>query len=311
MKQRRLHISATLISAGVVFLISVWQIWIETPATSLALEKSLQTVLGDIDQAPSPTITKPETFPYVVDARKPVVQSNAVAVYDPTSDTFLYEINGNRELPVASLMKIVTALVAEKEYTPEERIQIPQSVYTIDGSRVHLVADDVLSAGELIAAALIPSGNDAAYSLAAAYPQGYEQFIQKMNEFVSQYGLMHTRINNPVGYDFTNQYSSARDIAILSAKLLESPMLAKIVGTQRMNVDGEKKSYLLVNTNRLLFSHDEVTGLKTGTSEVAGENLVFSWVRDGRILIGVVLGSSQRFTDAETLMQWVERAYVW
>lgn len=312
MNQRQSHIPATLIGSGIVFVISIWQIWGQTPAASLALEKTGQFVLGETtEQTLLSQIAPPETFPYVVDAGQPLVKSKSAVVYDPDSKTFLYIMQGDTELPVASLMKIVTALVAEQEYELDARIQVPQSVYSVDGSRVHLVAGEVLSVREMLAAALIPSGNDAAYTLAAIHPEGYDTFIKKMNDFVTQNNLTHTRINNPVGYDFNNQYSSASDIAVLSARLLESPTLSEIVQTKRMSLGGEKKTYSLVNTNKLLFTHGEVTGLKTGTSEVAGENLVFSWVHDNRTLVGVVLGSSQRFVDAEILMRWIDRAYIW
>jgi len=311
MKQKQ-RMWVTLVGGAVVFAISFWQIWIQSPETSHALGRTEQFVLGKSSHKTLPIhIAQPETFPYAIGQAAPSIRSRAAVVYDPASKIFLHSVNAQAELPVASLMKIVTALVAEQEYALDQEVQVPKSVYTIDGSRVHLIAGDVLSVHELLAAALIPSGNDAAHTLAAVHPQGYDYFIQKMNELVSQHTLIHTKINNPVGYDFNNQFSSAQDVALLSAELLKSPVLSEIVGTQRMIVNGEKKSYTLVNTNRLLTSHENVIGLKTGTSEVAGENLVFSWVHEGRTFIGVVLGSSQRFRDAESLMQWVGLAYVW
>lgn len=306
------RIWVTLVGGGIVFVISVLHIWVESPTTSHALESTHQSVLGDnVEQSAYSALVRPETYPYSIDSSIPNIKSKASVVYDPALKMFLYTKNGDTELPVASLMKIVTALVAEQEYALEQQVQVPSTVYTIDGSRVHLVAGDVLTVHELLAAALIPSGNDAAHTLAAVHQQGYDYFIQQMNELVSQHSLIHTKINNPVGYDFNGQYSSAKDMAALAAELLESNTLAELVKTRRMTVNGTKRSYSLVNTNRLLTSNEEVVGLKTGTSDVAGENLVFSWVHQGRTLIGVVLGSSQRFRDAETIMQWVDRTHVW
>lgn len=254
----------------------------------------------------------PQHFPYKkIHIPDPAVSARAVYLWDPSVRMTLYELNADQKLPVASLAKVLTALVAEDLYSLEEFVTVPADIQTIFGSQIHLMPGERLQVYDLLRALLIPSGNDAAYTLAAGSSLGYQGFVKRMNDTAVTLGLHNTQVINPIGYDYTGQYSSARDMGMLTAQLLVSSTLSEIVQTKSTHITtSDGKRYTLQNTNELL-SLPEVTGVKTGTSNEAGENLIVSWVHDNRTLIGVILGSTDRTSDAKALMRWVGTNFVW
>ena len=258
-----------------------------------------------------PTVT-PLRFPVIDSASPPISSAKAIYIFEPLTGTVLYEKNAHERLPMASTTKIMTALVALDIYAPETLL----TVYTADdavGHTMKLLPQDHISVRDLLYGLLVSSGNDAALALAENYPGGdYRQFISQMNKKATVLGLTDTRFSNVSGLDDGNHYSSVRDLALLAKKLLENDLLRQIVSTKDITVtsaDGHR--YSLTNTNQLLGSLPGVLGLKTGWTPVAGQCLVTYTDRDGNQLITAILGSSDRFSDSENLINWAYSHTFW
>jgi D-alanyl-D-alanine carboxypeptidase len=244
---------------------------------------------------------------------KPAVNSKAVAVYDPVTQTLIFGQNQDQELMMASTTKIMTALIALDTY----RLDQPVTIYEEDGTigqTMNLKKGEVISVNNLLFGTLVASGNDAALALALSYPDGgYTGFVKAMNQKAGRLGLTHTQYKNVSGLDEAGHYTSARDLATLAAYALQDPLFAKIVTTKTINVasvDGKIK-HQLITTNQLLWKIPDLLGVKTGLTEGAGECLVSSINRNNHQIVTVVLGSSNRFNDTQELINWTYHDFDW
>lgn len=248
----------------------------------------------------------------------------AASVYalNVTTGEALRASQEDAQRPIASLTKMMTALVVaraiengdlglDEEVAIEPSDEVDINVY----SHMGLVAGDTVTIGQLLDGMLIPSGNDAAKALARVTEERLStSFVDEMNAEAAQLGLENTNFNNPAGDDDPDNYSSARDLALLAEQILDSDLLAGIVSTPSkslISTGPEKREYALYNTNQLLqgFGFD---GVKTGTTEAAGSCLVASTTMDnGDRLIIVVLGSDPDSTDPEVpVADWPRYAEV-
>lgn len=251
-------------------------------------------------------------FPTIDSSTPPQSSAQAIYIFEPSTGTVLYAKNPDKALPMASTTKIMTALVALDIYPPDEIL----TVHTADdavGHTMKLLPQDRLTVTDLLYGLLVNSGNDAALALAENYPGGdYRDFIALMNQKASALGLTNTRFSNASGLDDPSHYTSVRDLSLLAKKLLENDLLRQIVATKEITVtSATNHSYLLTSTNQLLGTVPGVLGLKTGWTPVAGECLVTFSNRDGHQLITAILGSQNRFSDSENLINWTYDHTVW
>jgi len=144
------------------------------------------------------------------------------------TDTILYQKDINTPLPIASTTKIMTALVASDYFKQNSILTVNQGA-SIPGSRVGLVNGENLSFRSILYGMLLPSGNDAAYTVAENYPGGILGFVSAMNKKVSDLGLKNTHFDNPAGFDSPNHFSSAADLAKITEEALKNPQLAKFL----------------------------------------------------------------------------------
>jgi serine-type D-Ala-D-Ala carboxypeptidase (penicillin-binding protein 5/6) len=157
-----------------------------------------------------------------------------------------------------------------------------------------LFAGDTLSVRELLAAALIPSGNDAAYALAEHMGGGnVDAFVGMMNEEAEVLGLEDTRFQNPTGLDDRGQYSSARDLAAMAWAASAYPEFREIVATDHATITTQDREIVLVSTNELLSIYPPATGVKTGTTPRAGESLVASATAEDESFVSVILDARE------------------
>lgn len=244
-------------------------------------------------------------------AKYPILSSQSVMVVDLTSGVTLYEKDPNKALLPASTTKILTALVAIDTYTSEQVLKVGR--ISVVGQKMGLVWGEEMKFIDLLNGLLIYSANDAAEVLAQNHPGGRALFIGLMNKKVKDLGLTNSHFTNPVGLDDGAQYSTARDLVIVAKYAMQNPIFAEIVGTKEKTVkstDG-KISHRLVNINKLLGIVPGVLGVKTGWTENARENLVTAVDRDGRKIMVVVLGSSDRFGETKELIEWIYSNYKW
>lgn len=244
-------------------------------------------------------------------AKYPILSAQSVMVVDLNSGVTLYEKDPNKALLPASTTKIVTALVAIDTYMPDQVLKVGR--VTVEGQKMGLVMGEEMKFIDLLNGLLIYSANDAAEVLANNHPGGRDLFIGLMNKKVKDLGLNNTHFSNPTGLDNGAQYSTTRDLAVVAKVAMQNPTFAQIVGTKEKTVKSIDNRFVhrLVNINKLLGEVPGVLGVKTGWTENARENLVTYIDRDGRKVMTVVLGSSDRFGETKELIEWVYSNYSW
>jgi len=235
-------------------------------------------------------------------ARAPSVQARAAIAFDVTTRTVAYAKESDTRLPNASTTKIVTALVAVDLLAPDARYPVTVAAEDLPGHSIAgLRRGDRLLGRDLLYGLLLPSGNDAALTIADGASGSAARFVGLMNERAAALGMRNTRFANPHGFDAPDHFSSARDLAIAAAALLADPRLAPIVRTKQHTALGTWR-YDWANLNQLLTTRGDVTGVKTGTSDLAGPSLVASARRGDRDVIVVLLGSPDRYAEAGRLL---------
>ncbi|MCL5003720.1 MAG: D-alanyl-D-alanine carboxypeptidase [Patescibacteria group bacterium] len=247
----------------------------------------------------------------------------AALVEDATSSAVLYEKNADEKLPPASLTKMMTALLTFKNADLSREVAVsPECTDPVNlgasALRIGLKAGQRFTVRSLLYALLLPSAADAACVLSEnTMPQATTsaQFVTFMNGEAKTLGLSDTHFGNPSGVDDSNDdnYSTARDLLKLTRTDLAYPEFRRITETPQETITavGGAQSFSLITTNELLPLNIGFDGIKTGYTDKALGCLAFLYNRDGHEIIGVVLGSSDRFADARNLVDWVFRSYLW
>jgi len=244
----------------------------------------------------------------------PVVDGTAALVMDLDSGLVLYEKNADAALPMASLTKIMTAAIILDNHNLSEIVTVQGDFSQELGVRIWLYLNEKITVGNLLMALLIPSGGDAAVALANFHSGSEEAFVTEMNRKATDLHLTKTHFMNPIGLDEEGHFSSARDLAILTKYALRFPAFRNIVGTNEATVtstDGSKQ-HVLESTNALLTSYLDVRGVKTGTTDAAGQSLItLARNSGGHEIITVLLDSPSRFQEGKSIIDWVFRTFQW
>jgi len=231
----------------------------------------------------------------------PDVSARAATLYEPESGKFLYRKNSTKKLPMASTTKIMTAIVASENSSPEELCVIAPEAIGVEGSSAYLKNGDVLSVEELLYALLLQSANDAAVALAYHISGSVEAFAELMNEKAVELSLSDTHFTNPHGLDDEEHYTTAEDLAIIASELLYDPILSKIVSTYKKTFITEDRQRTYVNHNKLLKLYDGAIGIKTGFTKKSGRCLVGASDKDGLRFITVTLDAPNDWNDHKKL----------
>ncbi|MDD4351486.1 MAG: D-alanyl-D-alanine carboxypeptidase [Candidatus Gracilibacteria bacterium] len=241
----------------------------------------------------------------------PIISANSAIALDLNSGTVLYSKDAYQTLPIASITKLMTALLVLEDGRLDEMAQISEKAASLPGSKAWLYPGDYMKVEDLLKANLIHSANDASMVLAEFVAGSEEAFVEKMNRKVLELKLAGTHFENPVGYDNNENYSTAYELTLLAKKLWEYPLFRQIVGTRSETIYSEGGSaYKLESTNDLLKSYLKVYGMKTGTTDAAGQALVaIGEVDGGRQILTVVLNSPDRYHETKVIFDWTERAY--
>lgn len=241
----------------------------------------------------------------------PKFSAGAVLTEDVNLNKVLFSKNSHDHLSPASTTKIMTALVGIEYFKPADVLLVPEGAM-VGGSNMGLSVGETLTFRSLLYGMLLNSGNDAAYTIALNFPGGFDGFVAKMNEKVSQLNLTDTHFQNPAGFDGSAHYSSAHDLAVIAKEVIKDPTLARVVSTKETSVMSldKTKNHPLKNLNKLL-SEPGMIGVKTGYTEKAGENLVGLVERDGHRVLTVVLNSTDRFGETKSLIDWIFANFTW
>lgn len=240
------------------------------------------------------------------------LSAKSAVLIDLDEKDILYQKNANERLPMASTTKIVTALLVCELRKCDAVVKIPAEAVGIEGSSVYLHEGELLTVEQLLYALLLESANDAAVALAVFSAGNIENFAQKCNEKAYALGLRNTNFTNPHGLYDENHYTTAYDLAILTAEALKNPTIAKICASKRAeiphgitqnNPSGEGVRYLK-NHNKMLSNYQDAIGVKTGFTKKSGRCLISAAKRNGLTLIAVTLNAPDDWRDHTAMLDY-------
>jgi serine-type D-Ala-D-Ala carboxypeptidase (penicillin-binding protein 5/6) len=249
------------------------------------------------------------------DSEFEVSAESVIAIHLDTGK-ILYEKNSDQQRSIASITKLMTALIIAEEETPHSIVEVSNNAANIEGSSIFLNAGEQITVKDLFYGMMIASGNDAAVALAEYNAGSVDQFVRKMNQKAERLGLKNTHYSNPMGFDNSLNYSSARDVAMVSMYAIQNEFLLEptnLVAYETESASGITHEY--ISTNKLLDQNIgglQVEGLKTGTTPEAGQCLVtIATNEDDEQIMTVILSSTNRFADTENLLNWINDNYTW
>lgn len=310
-KLKIIGITILLILGSVLFLLSGQKTFnlVESKVTS----ENLGEAIGLEEKVLAETALYKEPKIEILSKNIEVPGINAVAavVFDTQTQQILFQKNINSRLAPASTTKIMTAIIASEYFTNGDLLTVPPEAL-VGGSSMGLSAGESLTFRSLLYGMMLNSGNDAAFTIAMNYPGGYNAFVSKMNAKVLEMGLTDTHFDNPAGFDSPTHYSSAYDLLQIGKAAMQNARLGKVFSTKETSVTSIDKSqiHILKNLNKLL-NQDGVIGIKTGTTENAGESFVGLVERNGHTILTVMLNSSDRFAETKKLIAWIFENYTW
>lgn len=255
----------------------------------------------------------------------PLVQQDAGSAsfaVDLDTGIVLQEENGDVKLPPASTTKLLTAITAQRVLDINLPITIVESdLVPEEFSRMGLEPGDVATVEQLLYGALVPSGGDAALALARtagaeldpATDDPIARFVEEMNRVAASLGMQDSAFGNPVGQDDERSWTTARDLVRAGAAVLEDPLLANIVRTPWASVvvDGPNGRELIIENSNQFVLFDDAIGIKTGTTDAAGQNLIAAFKLGDHTIVTVVLGSGDRYADTTAMLDAIHANWSW
>jgi serine-type D-Ala-D-Ala carboxypeptidase (penicillin-binding protein 5/6) len=239
-------------------------------------------------------------------AETPSIKGRAAIVVDLTAGQILYQQDQATRYADASLTKMMTAMVAADLVPLDTVLTVPDAATQVEPNHMGVSAGEKLTVRELIDGMMLDSGNDAAEAIAMGIVDR-AAFMNFMNQKATALHLRATHFTNPSGLDDADHYSSAYDLAVMGATLLaDYPDLRAIVGSKQISIYStpQHKAFNPINIDRLLSTYPGAIGIKPGYTGAAGYCLAAAATRNGRTILVVVLGSTQHFTDASTLLDF-------
>ena len=267
----------------------------------------------------TPSRPRPSASPAIEVAGVPGgVKAKGAVLADAATGQVLWGRDVDTERPMASVTKVMTALLVLQGGDLGRQIQVPKAAFSYawkyGGETAALRPGDVLTAQELLAALLVPSGADAAYTLANAYGPGLDAFVARMNATAARMGMKDTHFTSPDGLPYpteTSTYSTPSDLLILGLAAMRYPAFRSIVDLPFYHLPKGRghHQYWWDNTDELIGSYPGAVGIKSGYTDDARHCLLFEAARNGRTLIGVVLdspatGPAAAAQDAERMLNW-------
>lgn len=239
--------------------------------------------------------------------QQPDIGATSAIMYDTVTNKILFEKNPTARLPMASLTKVMTAIIGLENKRSDDTYVVHASDIVGEDS-MGLDAGEKVSLEELLYGVFLHSGNDAAETIASNYPSGRDAFIKAMNDKVQALGLTNTHFTNPTGLEGDgNQYTTATDLLVMTEYgLTHFPLFAKTAATVTYTISqtATHKEYDLENETNLLTSYPGVKGVKTGYTPEAGLCLITYLEYDGHRIIGVLLNSENRREDMKDLLDY-------
>jgi D-alanyl-D-alanine carboxypeptidase (penicillin-binding protein 5/6) len=276
------------------------------------LEIILSIVVSFLFQTSQPNL--PTELPEVefTSSERPYLSSKSYLLYDQNSQSVLISSEPNTKLPIASLTKLLTAHIILQENDLQEIVTVPLEATQIGGSTMRLKAGERITIENLLKGLLINSANDAAITLGIHNSESTEKFVEKMNTYANQLNMYNSHFSNPMGYDSPENYSTASDLLKLTLQSIQNPTIKEFSSIKSTTVTSQNGSlkHILKNTNKELENFQQINGLKTGTTNIAGQCLITT-TNNETPQISIILGSSNRFQDTKTMLDWAKNNIIY
>lgn len=238
------------------------------------------------------------------------IKAQSAVLLEPRTMQLLYESNADERLSPASITKIMSLLLVVEAIDAghlqlTDTITASEYACSMGGSQIWLEPGETMTVDELLKACFIASANDATVALAEAVAGSEEAFVAEMNARAAELGMINTVFKNTTGLDAEGHYTTAYDVALMSAELMKHEIVKSYSTVWMDSLRGGKSE--LVNTNKLVRFYEGCTGLKTGTTSAAGHCLAATAERNGLSLVAVVLkapSSNDRFESARKLLNY-------
>lgn len=231
--------------------------------------------------------------------------ARSAILMDTDSNRILYEKNINEVRSVASISKIMTAILAIESGKMTKEVTIGNEIDSSYGSGIYLQQGEKLKLEDLVYGLMLRSGNDAALAIAKYVGGSVDKFVELMNKKANEIGMRNTTFNNPSGLDQDKgNYSTAYDMAILTSYAMKNKEYRKITGTKKYILKTNKNVYSWINKNKLLKIYKYTTGGKTGFTEKARRTLVSTAKKDNMNLVVVTLNDGNDWKDHENLFEY-------
>ena len=244
-------------------------------------------------------------FPYSVQAISTSATSSILV--DMDSGRIIYENNSHEVRSVASISKIMTAILAIESKKLDKTVKVSDVVLEAYGSGIYIKPGEKLTLQDLVYGLMLRSGNDAALMIAEYVSGSVPKFVEKMNQKAQEIGMKQTTFHNPSGLDEEDEvgnFSTAYDMAILTSYAMKNKTYQKIVGTKKYTLKTNKNTYVWYNKNKLLTNYENTTGGKTGFTKKARRTLVSTASKDQLNFVVVTLNDGNDFQDHENLHEY-------
>lgn len=233
------------------------------------------------------------------------ITAEAAIVMDMRTGKVLFEKGAYEERPPASLTKVMTAYLALKIGDLQQVATVSEHAEETGESSLNLKAGDEINLENLLYAALLKSANDACVTIAETVMDSESIFVERMNLQAALLGCSNTHFTNTNGLPDENHYSSAYDLAIMTRAAMQNNLFRHIVEQPFYTVKWmDQRQMRVKNTNRLLVEYPGAIGVKTGTTNAAGQCLIAVAKREEQEVIAVILKSKNRFLDAKVLLDY-------
>lgn len=238
--------------------------------------------------------------------------ASSMALIEVNSGRLLFSHNPHQRREMASTTKILTAItVIENCENLDEIISVPKEAVGIEGSSIYLARDEKISVRDLLYGLMLRSGNDAAVALAIHTAGSVQEFCKLMNQTAQKIGAKNSHFANPHGLHHPDHYTTAYDLALISAYAMKNPVFREIVGTKVYKASWEGRDYprVMYNKNKILSMYEGGNGVKTGYTKKAGRCLVSSAKRGNMEVVCVVLNCGPMFEECMRIMDLAFEKY--
>ena len=238
------------------------------------------------------------------------INATSAILMDTDNHRIIYSKNIHLSRSVASISKIMTAVLAVESGKLDDEVVINDSINKAYGSAIYIQVGEKMTLKDLVYGLMLRSGNDAALAIADYVGNGVDNFVSMMNHKAKEIGMKNSTFNNPSGLDEeAGNFSTAYDMAILTSYAMQLKIYREIVKTKQYKLQTNKNTYVWNNKNKLLKLYDYTTGGKTGYTKIAKRTLVTTASKDGVNLVSVTLNDGNDFNDHMEMFEYAFSNY--